>query len=171
MKVDSLGDILENQAFLFMIFILNGFLIGILFDIFRILRKSFKTSDLITYIQDIIFWFLAGFIILYSIFKFNNGELRGFIFIGIAIGALIYMLLFSRAFININLYIIKILKTIFYYIIIVPTKAIFNITKKVIFKPISFIILNFRKSMSNFKIKIKSMYNKNKKHKCKKDFT
>lgn len=79
--MDLLGDNLENQAYLFVIFILNGFLIGILFDIFRILRKSFKTKDWLTYIQDILFWIITGFIILYSIFRFNNGELRGFIFI------------------------------------------------------------------------------------------
>ena len=46
---------MQNQAFTFIIFILNGFIIGILFDIFRILRKSFKTPDSITYIEDIIF--------------------------------------------------------------------------------------------------------------------
>ena len=72
---------MENQAYLFMIFIFNGFLISILFDIFRILRKSFKINDFITYIQDILFWILTTFIILYSIFKFTNGELRGFLFI------------------------------------------------------------------------------------------
>ena len=45
----------ENQAYLFLIFIINGIVIGLLFDIFRILRKSFKTSDIITYVQDILF--------------------------------------------------------------------------------------------------------------------
>ena len=39
-----------NQAYLFLIFMVNGIIIGILFDFFRILRKSFKTADLITYI-------------------------------------------------------------------------------------------------------------------------
>ena len=62
-----------NQAYLFCIFIINGIIIGILFDFFRILRKTFKTSDLITYIEDSMFWILTGIIILYSIFVFNNG--------------------------------------------------------------------------------------------------
>ena len=35
-----------NQANLFLIFTINGILIGLLFDIFRILRKKFKTSNL-----------------------------------------------------------------------------------------------------------------------------
>ena len=47
-----------NQAYLFLIFIINGIIIGVLFDFFRILRKTIKTKDAITYIQDILFWIL-----------------------------------------------------------------------------------------------------------------
>ena len=71
-----------EQAYLFFIFVLNGFLIGIVFDIFRISRKVFKTPNIITYIEDVVFWFIAGFLTLFTIFKFNNGELRAYIFIG-----------------------------------------------------------------------------------------
>lgn len=162
---------MENQAYLFLIFILNGFLIGILFDIFRIFRKSFKTTDFITYIQDILFWIITAFIVLYSIFKFNDGELRGFIFIGIFIGVSIYLLLFSKSFIKINLYIINMLKKTIYYILIIPVNFAFKLFKKIIFKPASFIIINFRKTLSNLIIKLKNLHNKNKKSEYKKDFT
>ena len=40
----------ENQAYLFLIFTIDGFLIGLIFDFFRILRKEFKTSNIVTYI-------------------------------------------------------------------------------------------------------------------------
>ena len=83
-----------NQAYLFFIFIINGIIIGMLFDFFRILRKSFKTSDFITYIEDSLFWVLTGVVILYSIFIFNNGEIRFFMFLGIILGLIIYMFLF-----------------------------------------------------------------------------
>ena len=72
-----------NQIYLFLIFIVNGILIGLLFDFFRISRKVFKTSDKVTYVEDVLFWILTGFIVLYSIFVFNNGELRLFMFLGI----------------------------------------------------------------------------------------
>ena len=65
-----------NQANLFLIFIINGILIGIVFDVFRILRKSFKTSDIVTTIQDILFWIITGIIVLYSIFVFTGTENR-----------------------------------------------------------------------------------------------
>ena len=148
---------LNNQAYLFFIFVLNGFLIGLLFDVFRILRKTFKTKDFITYIHDILFWILSGILVLYSIFKFNNGELRGFIFLGIIFGAIIYLLVFSKLFITVNVFIINILKKAIYYSIILPIKTIYKFLKKTILKPIKFIFINFRKMLSNLKIKAKKM--------------
>lgn len=101
-----------QQAYIFLIFILNGILIGIVFDIFRILRKSFKTSDVITYIEDVIFWVMTGLITLYFLFTFNNGEIRFYIFVGIILGIIIYMLSISKYFIKVNVTIITFLKNV-----------------------------------------------------------
>ena len=160
---------MEKQIYLFFIFILNGFILGLLFDIFRIFRKSFKTNDLITYFQDVLFWILSGFIVLYSIFKFNNGEVRGYIFVGISIGAIIYLILFSKIFIIVNVFIINIIKKIIYYILIIQIRTINNFLKKIIFKPISFIFINFKKNMSKLKLKPKKINKNNKKIEYKKD--
>lgn len=54
---------INNQAQLFLIFTINGIIIGLLFDFFRILRKSFNTVDIVTYIEDILFWILTRFYI------------------------------------------------------------------------------------------------------------
>ena len=142
----------ENQLELFLIFITNGIIIGILFDIFRVLRKTFKTNDLVTYLEDILFWILTGIIVLYSIFTFNNGEIRLFMFIAIFIGAVIYLFLFSSYFIKINVTILNILKNIILKIIKIigiPFKYICMFIRKIFFKPISFIIINLRKNSTN----------------------
>lgn len=131
----------------FFIFTLVGIIISVLFDIFRVLRKTFKTPDTITYIEDILFWIIAGTIILSSIFLFNNGELRLYLFIGMGIGVLIYMLLLSKYFINISVFIISTIKKVInriLHIILKPIKIIYSILKKIIFKPISFICINFK---------------------------
>lgn len=120
-----------NQAYLFLIFSITGIVIGLLFDFFRILRKSFKTPNIITYIEDILFWILTGFILLYTIFTFSKGEIRLYMFVGIFIGCIIYMLLLSKFIIKIN---VKIL----------------TIIKKIFFKPIHFITINIKNL--NFKI-------------------
>lgn len=160
---------MQNQIFIFSVFLLNGFLIGLLFDIFRTLRKAFKTSDIITNIEDILFWVISGLSILYNIFKFNKGELRSYIFLGILLGAIIYLLVFSKAFIKISLFIIKIIKKVVYVIIIVPIKFLAKIIRKIFIKPFFFIFVNVRKILSNFKLNLIKMYNKNKKSKLKKD--
>lgn len=142
-----------NQAYLFLIFIINGIIIGILFDFFRILRKSFKTADLVTYMQDILFWILTGVIFLYSIFVFCNGEIRLFMFIGVLLGTIIYMLVASKYVIKINVYIITFVKKIvikIFSFIFMPIKAIYKILKKILFKPISFVIINIKKSIVHF---------------------
>lgn len=139
-----------NQAYLFLIFILNGLIIGFLFDFFRILRKTIKTSDFVTYMQDFIFWILTGIIILYFIFTFNNGEIRLFLFLGIITGILIYMLLLSKFIIKINVAIINFFKKI----LGIPIKFMIKIIRNLFFKPISFFIINIKKSTKNITRKI-----------------
>ena len=151
-----------NQAYLFLIFMVNGIIIGILFDFFRILRKSFKTADLITYIEDILFWILTGIILLYSIFVFNNGEIRLFMFLAVILGTIIYMLIASKYVIKINVTIIKFVKKI----LLVPINFITKILRKIFFKPISFVIINIKKISTNL---CKNTYNNLKNIKFKKN--
>ena len=150
-----------NQAYLFLVFTINGILIGLLFDIFRILRRNFKTSDIVTYLQDILFWILTGFILLYSIFTFSNGEIRFYMFLGVFLGCLVYMLIFSKYFININVKIILVLKKVIgkiLSIIIFPIKIIIKFIKKIFFKPINFVTINIKKFKTNYQKKIKNVF-------------
>lgn len=124
-----------NQLFCLGIFIITGILIGLLFDIFRILRKSFHTADWITYIQDVLFWILAGSFMLFSIFTFNNGEIRSYVFIGILIGVVIYMLAISKFIVKSSVTIILFVKKILSY----PIHLIEKIVKIIIINPISLI--------------------------------
>lgn len=91
----------QNQAYLFLVFSMTGVSIGVLFDFFRILRRSIKTSNFITYIEDVLFWILTGLLFLYNIWYFNNGEIRIFMFLGIILGGLIYMSTLSSILIKI----------------------------------------------------------------------
>ena len=131
-----------NQAYLFLIFIINGIIIGVLFDFFRILRKTIKTKDIITYFQDILFWLLTGFIILYSTFTFNNGEIRIFMFIAILIGVIFYMTLVSSYVIKINVTIINFIKNIIqkiFNVLITPFRWLYKFVKRILYKPLSFV--------------------------------
>ena len=140
-----------NQLFIFLEFALTGIVIGILYDIFRILRRSFKTADFITYIQDFLFWILTGIILLYSIFTFNNGELRAYVFLGIILGTFLYMLFFSKYFVKISVIIIGFIKKTIYW----PINKVYRFIKKYIFRPIYHKItkINFKLPKINLKKK------------------
>ena len=143
---------INNQGQLFLVFIINGIIIGIFFDLFRILRKSFKTSNFITYIEDFLFWILTGFSILFTLFKFNNGEIRLYMFLAIVIGILIYMIIFSSYIIKVNVSIIIVIKKIIKKILLytyIPLKIVFKSVKKIIFNPISFIFINIKSIYTN----------------------
>lgn len=124
----------QDQTYLFLVFSLTGISIGLLFDFFRVLRKSFKTSDIVTSIEDILFWILTGIIILYNIWYFNNGEIRLFMILGIILGTIIYMLTLSNVILKIFFSILTFLKKIIMQllkILEVPFKPIVLIYKKI----------------------------------------
>lgn len=148
---------IENQAFIFMVFIINGILIGLLFDFFRIMRRTFKTNNIITYIEDFIFWILTGIILLYSIFTFNNGEIRIYMFLGVLLGITLYMLSISSYVIKINVKIINFIKMIIaktIEIILYPIKLLLKILKSIFYKPVAFIIINVRKIIKKYTTKL-----------------
>ena len=139
----------QDQAYLFIVFSLTGVVIGILFDFFRILRRSFKTSNIITYVEDILFWILTGVLILYNIWYFNNGEIRIYMFLGIIMGLLIYMLTLSNIIVSLFSKILKMLIRI----LEIPFKTIISIFHKII----TIIIKIFNKFTKKIKIKMGKM--------------
>lgn len=157
---------ITNQGYIFMIFILNGILIGLLFDIFRILRKTFTTKDFITYIEDILFWIITGIIVLYSVFRFNNGEIRLYMFVAIFIGVISYMLLLSSHVIKINVHIINFIKKVvgkILNIIIKPFKSFFGFLYKIFVKPLKKFFIKIRLLFANISKKLYNISKKNQK--------
>lgn len=49
-----------KQLNLFLIFFASGIIIGIFFDIFRIIRRSFKINDFHTFLEDSLFGIITG---------------------------------------------------------------------------------------------------------------
>lgn len=134
----------QNQAYLFLIFSLTGVAIGLLFDFFRILRRSFKTPNIVIYIEDILFWVLTGVLILYNIWYFNNGEIRLYMFLGIIIGILIYVSTLSSILVKV---LSKILQTII-KVLEIPFKTLLAILRK-IYTTISSIFVKIVKKRKN----------------------
>ncbi len=102
-----------SQEEIFLLFFIIGIIIGLIFDFFKVLRKSFKTSDMVTFIQDLMFLLISGTLIIFSIIKLNGGEVRFYLFLGIFFGILIYSLTISNLYVIILYEIVKICKRVF----------------------------------------------------------
>ena len=87
---------------------------------------------------------------------FNNGEIRLFMFLGILLGSLTYMIFISSYIIKINVKIITFVKSILkklLKLIFMPVLIVYKFVKKTLFKPINIFIINIRKISTKFVIK------------------
>ena len=129
------------QLQLFVVFIINGFVIGIIFDTFRVIRKTFKHKDFVIYIQDILFWILSAIVLLYSTFIFNDGEFRFFLLVGAIFGFIIYLFTLSKIFIKINVNMLKFIKKLSSKIL----KILLIPIRKLLLRPCTFLVINMKK--------------------------
>jgi len=136
-----------DQLFAFFVTIGIGFLAGILFDVYRVFRGLWRPKKLGTFIGDILFWFVMTVIVFILLLVGNWGEIRIYVFIGIALGAYLYVRFFSKKWKiiirRIFLCIIKIL-TMLWKIISWP----FKVVLKIIVVPAGFILSGLAASLS-----------------------
>ncbi len=71
-----------------------GIVCSALFDAFRSIHRVMR-HDAAVIISDIIYWALVCAAVIYSLWLLNGGELRGYEFVGLFTGALLYFLTVS----------------------------------------------------------------------------
>ena len=130
---------IHSQLTTFLIYIGGGLAISLLFDFFRALRKTIKTNTLATIIEDIIFWTITCIFTIFLIEKFNYGELRIYILVGICIGVICYYLLFSRLILKLNI------------VIMSHVKKFIVFSLKIIHKPVCLLVINLKKLVKKLK--------------------
>ncbi|WP_371818644.1 spore cortex biosynthesis protein YabQ [Sedimentibacter sp. zth1] len=112
---------------MFLIAFFGGLLLGLLWDIYRLIRHYFKIGKLGLVIGDIMYWIASLYLGLNLVIYISWGNIRFFILIGFCLGALIYFWLISdiilKSLITIINFIISSIKTIF-HIIIFPLKIV-----------------------------------------------
>lgn len=127
-----------SQEEVFLLFFIIGIIIGLIFDFFKVLRKSFKTKDIITFVEDLLFLFLTGSLIILGIIKINSGEVRFYLFLGMFFGILIYSLTISKLYVIILYEFVRICKKIiaFFVKIFLSILQMFKKIVKLFFKQI-----------------------------------
>lgn len=105
-----------SQAIIFVYSIAGGALAAFLYDLFRIKRRIIKTGMLATSIEDFVYWMLVSIIMLATVYYGNEGEIRGYIILGAAMGAILYFVALSHMVIDSSVFIANIIKQIILFI-------------------------------------------------------
>ena len=84
----------SQQTSLFLLSVLMGAVMGVLYDVFRAVRAAFPfmRKTIPTVVCDILFMLIAGLTVYIFSLLFAGGEVRGYYWLGSALGMVIYLM-------------------------------------------------------------------------------
>jgi spore cortex biosynthesis protein YabQ len=124
--------------------------IAFVYDVFRIRRKAVKTIGLLVYIEDLIFWIIAALVMFAVVYFSNEGEVRGYIFLGTLLGVVLYALLLSKIVINSSIFVLKVIYRVLRVIWLVLSRP-FIILFRIFRVPARLVYRVFAKLLGNMK--------------------
>lgn len=86
---------LTHQTLLFLEACLLGFLLGGVYDLFRILRLAVPHGKILVFIEDVVYFCVLTLASFIFVMTENNGLLRGFLLFGELLGAILYFFTLS----------------------------------------------------------------------------
>lgn len=119
-----------DQITAFLLLVLLGNLVGIIFDCYRFFRRIWKLKRWGTNFGDAFFWLVATVFTYVFLLKSTWGEVRLYVFCGIALGLFAYLKLFSThtcAFLEVVYRTVKMLVKVIIRVILPPLKLISRI--------------------------------------------
>lgn len=86
----------DSQLATFIITIVTGMVLGLLFDFYRVARLALRLGWGWTALADLLYWLVATALVFTGLLFGNWGEVRLYVFFGLAGGVICYYRLFSR---------------------------------------------------------------------------
>lgn len=93
-----MATLIYDEVELFAVCLLLGGVLAFIYDVIRIFRMLFKHRDWLVDIEDLVFWIFTAWLVFRTLFIYNRGALRGYAFLGMFLGVLLYMFTLSRIF-------------------------------------------------------------------------
>lgn len=123
-------ETVEYQSIVFMFAVYGGVIIGVLYDIYRVLKGSKRGDRFITSIWDALFLLAALLVVMWSIFSSSYGNIRSYVFIGFVVGFFLYDKILSRIAVALFEFIKR--NVVFFFkttnnLLILPFKFLFNL--------------------------------------------
>ena len=114
-----------------------------LYDVIRVFRKILSHPNWVIQLEDLLYWITCGGFAFVMIYWKNYGQIRGFVFLGILIGTVLYFSTASILFMKI-------------------TTKVVNWGKKVVNKLIGFVLIPIKCIIRGIRIPVDYMINKHK---------
>jgi len=87
---------LDQQIISFFVTVGLGLIMGAIFDFYYILRCFIKPKKVFIHIGDLFIWLFMILLVFVTLIYTNWGEVRFYVFLGIALGTLVYYIVFSK---------------------------------------------------------------------------
>lgn len=124
----QVSEAIGNEAIFFLVSVLCGMGLVLTYDFFRIIRRLIPHGNIWIGIEDVCYWIFGTVVVFLLLYQKNDGMLRAFCFLGIALGGIIYAFLFSRFVVKIFVWVLGAIGKPF----VKPGKKIITFIKKII---------------------------------------
>jgi spore cortex biosynthesis protein YabQ len=121
----------------FIITVITGVVMGVLFDFYRILRGVFRLRWILTSLADLLYWLLSTVLVFVALLFGNWGEVRLYVFFGLFAGVFGYYKLLSRLtmrmliwLIRFSVRVVRTVKLVVVYTVIRPLGFIAELTAR-----------------------------------------
>jgi spore cortex biosynthesis protein YabQ len=110
----------------------SGIIMGVVFDIYRVLQRKFRVRGWLISIFDLLYWIAATIFVFSVLVASNDGQLRFYIFAALILGIWIYFKKWSSFTIRIMLWLIHVIE--------IGIKWILVIIDTLVIRPLMFIL-------------------------------
>ena len=121
-----------RQAAIFLAATASGLCIGAVYDLLKLLRRSFGAGNAAVAFTDILFWIISAVFVFGINMAVADGEIRVFQLVGAILGAIIFFSALSKPFEKLFSLLVSGFRFALKFILL-PLVFIFNIIRKVIF--------------------------------------
>lgn len=81
---------MNREILMFAKSLLYGVIMMAGYDVFRILRRIIRHNPIWVIMEDLVYWISGGLFLFSRIYRENSGILRGYIFIGLLLGMILW---------------------------------------------------------------------------------
>lgn len=103
---------LSTQWLTVAVMLLSGLSMGVVFDGYRVVSNELRFPRWWLPVLDVIYWMAAALAVFRVLYASNNGEVRAYVFLGLAVGVIVYYWALSKVVIQVVKWFIQAIRSL-----------------------------------------------------------